>query len=71
MREYRQKNLERIRRVNREYYWAHREKQLAYMKKYRDEHSSEKDKAARREYARAMYSVYKERRILANLAKEC
>jgi len=62
MRQYRLKNLERITQKNRDYYWAHREKMLAYMKEYREKHNTEKDKEYRREYARAMYEVYKERR---------
>lgn len=32
MREYRQKNLERILAANRAYYWANRDKMLAYGK---------------------------------------
>ena len=36
MREYRQKNLERLLAANRAYYWANREKMLAYGKKYRE-----------------------------------
>ena len=62
MREYRQKNLERVQAANRAYYWAHREKQLEYMKKYREEQRkkmTEKDLEERRLYARVMYQVYK------------
>ena len=62
MRQYRLKNLERITQKNRDYYWSHREKMLAYGKEYRAKHNTEKDKEYRREYARAMYQVYKERR---------
>lgn len=62
MREYRQKNLERVQAANRAYYWANREKQLAYMKKYREEqrrNMTEKDLEERRAYQRVMYQVYK------------
>ena len=62
MRKYRQEHLERIQEANRKYYWEHREKQLAYMKAYREKHNTEKDIEERRAYARAMYQVYKERR---------
>ena len=62
MRAYRERNLERIQKYNREYYWSHRDSMLAYAKKYREEHNSEEEKAARREYQRAMYPVYKIRR---------
>lgn len=62
MREYRLKNEEVLKKKCRDYYWAHREKMLAYMKAYREKHNTEKDKEYRREYARAMYEVYKERR---------
>ena len=62
MRQYRQRNLERIQEYNRDYYWSHREQQLANMKKYREEHNSEEEKEARREYQRAMYPKYKIKR---------
>jgi hypothetical protein len=62
MRQYRLDNEEELKRKCREYYWSHREKMLAYGKEYRAKHNTEKDKEYRREYARAMYQVYKERR---------
>ena len=65
MREYRQKNLERIQAANRQYYWDNREKMLAYGKKYREEkkaNMTERDLEERREYQRVMYRVYKEQK---------
>lgn len=66
MREYRLKNLERVQKANREYYWAHREKMLEYGRKYREKQKAnmtERDLEERREYQRAMYQIYKEKGI--------
>ena len=66
MREYRQKNLERIQAANRKYYWDNRERLLAYGKKYRDEQRAkmtEKDLEERRLYYRTMYHVNKEKKL--------
>lgn len=63
MREYRQKNLDRILQVNREYYWTHREKMLAYGKAYREKmkaQMTEEDIEERRAYQRLLYQIRKE-----------
>lgn len=63
--EYRQKNLERIQRKNREYYWAHREQMLAYGKAYRkriSDNMTEKELEERREYNRVMSKIYREQK---------
>ena len=65
MREYRQKNLERLLAANRAYYWANREKMLAYGKKYREEQKAkmtEKDLEEQRLYHRVMNKIYNEKK---------
>lgn len=66
MREYRQKNLERIKKACRSYYWAHRDKMLAYGKAYyqkKKAEMTEEDLEERRAYQRLMYKINKENRI--------
>lgn len=63
MKAYRARNLDRIRRSNREYYWMHREKLLIYQKAYRDKiraNMTEDDLERRREYQRVMSKVYRD-----------
>lgn len=65
MKAYREKNLERIRSYNRQYYWNHREQMLAYSKQYRKEKfakMTEEEREEHRAYMRIMARIYKEQK---------